>query len=156
MQGSPDVARVLRGAQRLPLPHAQVLAAGRASAAELLCLMEYLGLAPCDLAALLEVREGSVRRWLKSTGVPPVEVRVELALLLDRTWEEVARVAAEGIEHGVVTVHATNAQLWAARPDLEPLPARWWRHVVARAVLEIPDVRIHWSPEPLSGPAGGR
>ncbi|MHA7134185.1 hypothetical protein [Oerskovia turbata] len=41
-----------------------------------------------------------------------------------------------------VVVYRTDADMHAERPDLAHLPARWWRHVVARAVHEVPGVAI--------------
>ncbi|WP_163756912.1 hypothetical protein [Mycobacterium botniense] len=37
---------------------------------------------------------------------------------------------------------ATRTCMHAARPDTAHLPARWWRHVVARACQEVPGVVI--------------
>lgn len=35
-----------------------------------------------------------------------------------------------------------DEDMHASRPDTAHLPARWWRHVVARAAHEVPGVEI--------------
>ena len=39
-------------------------------------------------------------------------------------------------------LYRRDEDMHAARPDTAHLPARWWRHVVARACEEIPGVVI--------------
>lgn len=41
-----------------------------------------------------------------------------------------------------VYVYRRDEDMHAARPDTAHLPARWWRHVVARACQEVPGVVI--------------
>ena len=41
-----------------------------------------------------------------------------------------------------VLVYRTDEALWAARPELRPWPARWWRHVVMRARAKVPGVAV--------------
>lgn len=40
-----------------------------------------------------------------------------------------------------VVVYRSDEAMHAARPDIAHLPARWWRHVVARACQEVPGVQ---------------
>lgn len=44
----------------------------------------------------------------------------------------------------VVAVYRRDEDMHAARPEFTGLPARWWRHVVARAAQEVPGVEITW------------
>lgn len=46
----------------------------------------------------------------------------------------------------VVLVYRRDEDMHAARPDIAHLPARWWRHVVARTAQEVPGLVITTGP----------
>ena len=44
-----------------------------------------------------------------------------------------------------VLAYRTDEEMWAARPEIMPYPAGWWRMVIARAVSEVPGVVIDYA-----------
>jgi len=69
-----------------------------------------------------------------------VEVEQVEQLTADAVGELVA--ALQDAADVSVRVYRRDEDMWAARPDTAHLPARWWRHVVARACEEVPGVVI--------------
>lgn len=97
---------------------------------ELKVLLDWLGLDQRGLAEVLAVSERTVRRWVAGDSPVPAGVIRELADLEARTDAE---VLAAGAVEADPAEYATDEDLWAARPDIDPLPVGWWRMVVARA-----------------------
>lgn len=118
---------------------------------ELQTIREYLGLTGEQLAALLEVTPRTVRAWEAGTipiptarreGRVPVREAVErLEAYTATTVDELVAALREAQDPGVV-VYRTDADMHAERPDMAHLPARWWRHVVARAAEQVSGVVI--------------
>ena len=122
---------------------------------ELQTIREYLGLTGEDLARLVEVAPRTVRAWEAGTvpiptarreGRVPVREAVErleafTAAAVDDVVTAARAAHAAGTQPAVV-VYRTDDELHAARPDTEHLPARWWRHVVARAAEQVHGVAI--------------
>lgn len=111
---------------------------------ELQTVREYLGLTTEVLAAMLGVRHDTVRRWESGRDPIPERVREDVEQIEEYTAQAVDElvVALEDARDPAVRVYRTDAQMHEARPDVAHLPARWWRHVVARAVEDVPGVRI--------------
>lgn len=115
----------------------------RMTGGELQTVREYLGLTTERLARRLGVRHDTVRHW-ESGRVPiPVRVRQEVEALEQdtaRAVDDLVRALNDARDPAVV-VYRDN-QLPVDRPDVIALGVRWWRHVVARAVGEVPGVVI--------------
>ena len=122
---------------------------------ELQTIREYLGLTGEDLARLVEVAPRTVRAWEAGTVPIPTtrrEGRVPVREAVTRLevytagavddLETALRDARAAGQEPAIVVYRTDADMHADRPDTAHLPARWWRHVVARAAHEIPDVVI--------------
>ncbi|UJP39312.1 helix-turn-helix domain-containing protein [Cellulomonas palmilytica] len=105
---------------------------------------EYLGLTSASLAGMLGVRHDTYRRWESGRERVPVRVREEVEAVEEYTARAVDELVAalEDARDPVVRVYRTDAEMHAARPDIAHLPARWWRHVVARACERVPGVEI--------------
>ena len=118
----------------------------RMTQAEFRCVIEYLGLTQSDAAALLEVSPRTVRHWIEGKYVIPDGVREALERGEARTADAVGHLVAalNDAAHVGVIVYRSDADMWAARPEMKPWPARWWRHVVMRAATEVPGVEIDY------------
>lgn len=115
------------------------------NAGELRMVREFLGLTLEGLAARLGVGERTIRHWEAGTYLIPDGVRVEVESLESWTGDCVgALVAGLGdARDPAVILYPDDTALRAARPDLPGwVSARWWRHVVARACLEVPGVDV--------------
>lgn len=119
-------------------------AGGRMTGGELQTVREYLGLTQGALAGILSVRQDTVRRWESGRDRIPERVRVEVEHIEADTARAVTELitALQDARDPAVAVYRTDADMHDARPDTTHLPARWWRHVVARAAVEIPGVAI--------------
>lgn len=111
---------------------------------ELQTVREWLGLTTESLAGLLGVRHDTVRRWESGRDRVPARVREEIERVEADTAAAVTDLATTLAREPdpVVVVYRTDADLHAARPDLAHLTARWWRHVVARAMTDVDDVAV--------------
>lgn len=120
------------------------MAVDRMDPGELQAVREYLGLTTEALAAMLGVRHDTVRRWESGRDPIPGRVRAEVEAVEESTARSVGELvdALRDARDPAVVVYRTDAQMHAARPDVAHLPARWWRHVVLRAVFEVPGVQI--------------
>lgn len=107
-------------------------------------IREYLGLNVEVLAGLMRVNPRTIRSW--ESGRDPIHehIRLEIEQLEDMTAAAVGELVAAltTSRDPVVRVYRSDEQMHAARPDIAHLPARWWRHVVARARQEVPGVEI--------------
>lgn len=116
----------------------------RMTGSELRVAREFLGLDRADLARIVEVREDTVRRW--EIGKDPVTFRVRDAvvaleeLTASAVKELVATLRTEGDPRAVV--FREQEGLAAEYPEFARLGVRWWRHVVARAIAEVPGARV--------------
>lgn len=119
----------------------------RVSPAELRVWLDWLGMDALEASRVLGVRHDTVRRWLSGRVQVPVRVGDELQEVENATAVAVAEVvsALQDARDPAVSVYRSDGALWAARPDLEPYPARWWRMVAARATAEVPGVAIDWA-----------
>ena len=122
-------------------------APGRISGAELRVWLDWLGIDGEHIGRILGVRTDTVRRWVSGRDLIPLRVGDELQDVENATTATIAEVIATpgDMADPAVTVYRTDAELWAARPDVEPYPAKWWRMVVARATAEVPGVMIEWA-----------
>lgn len=111
---------------------------------ELQAVREYLGLTTEHLAAMLGVRHDTVRRWESGRDPIPERVSGEVEQIEEATAHAVAELSAvlRDARDPAVRVYRSDADLHAARPEVAHLPARWWRHVVMRAVENVPGVEI--------------
>jgi len=114
------------------------------SGAELQTVREYLGLTLEALAGMLKVRADTVRRWESGKERIPLRVPDEVQVIEDFTARAVGELvgALRDARDPVVRVYRHDEDMHTARPDTVHLPARWWRHVVARAAHEVPGVVI--------------
>lgn len=112
---------------------------------ELQMVREALGLTTQTLAGMLSVRHDTLRRWESGREPIPHRVREEIEEIEEATAAAVGELvdALTDARDPAVRVYRSDADLHAARPDLAHLPARWWRHVVYRAVSEVPGVTVH-------------
>lgn len=119
-------------------------ARARMDPGELRMVREALGLTTRHLASMLTVREDTLRRWESGREPVPERVRENVELLEQFTAQAVGELVAalQDARDPAVRVYRTDSALHAARPDMSHLPARWWRHVVYRAVTEVPGVEI--------------
>lgn len=111
---------------------------------EFQAVREYLGLTTEALAGMLGVRHDTVRRWESGRDPIPTRVREEVEQIEEYTAAAVGELVAalRDARDPAVIVYRTDAAMHAARPDTAHLPARWWRHVVMRAVEQVPGVEI--------------
>ena len=111
---------------------------------ELQMIREYLGLTIDSLAGMLAVNPRTVRSW--EAGRDPIAERIrgEIEQIEAMTAAAVGELvdALNDARDPVVLVYRRDEDMHAARPDTAHLPARWWRHVVARACHEVPGVII--------------
>lgn len=117
------------------------------SGAEMKVWLDWLGLRQRDAARLWGVNERTVRAWIGVRSSVPEWVGDRLEELDQRTAGEVDRLVQnlQDMRDPSVTIYRTDAEMWAARPDTEPLPESWWRMVVARATVEVPGVEIDYA-----------
>jgi transcriptional regulator with XRE-family HTH domain len=116
----------------------------RMTGGEMQTVREYLGLTTESLAGILGVRHDTVRRWESGRDPIPYRVREEVEQIEAYTAhavDDLVRALSDARDPAVV-VYRTDADMHAARTGVDHLPARWWRHVVARAAHEIPGVAI--------------
>lgn len=118
----------------------------RMAAAEFRTITEWLGLSQQDLALILDVYERTIRRWIAGRNLIPDRVRIRIEEIEAFTARAVSDVvdACMDIPDPTVLVYRTDEDMWAARPEFRPYPARWWRHVVARAAIEVPALMIDY------------
>lgn len=101
--------------------------------AEIRCRRERLGLTAEGLAQVLGIDERNVRRWEQGTqGISERSVEL-LAQLEDRYAQLVDELGRE--RRDPMVTFATDDELWAAHPELRPLPARVHRVAAAEAVV---------------------
>ena len=97
-----------------------------------------------SMARMLDVADRSVRRWIAGTAPIPDGVRVWVERIEAATADAVGQVLAAIMDEPdpTVIVYRTDEEMWGERPDSEPMPARWWRMVAARAAYEAPGLTI--------------
>jgi len=118
--------------------------AGRMTGAELQVVREWLGLTIEALAGMLQVNPRTIRSWEAGRDPIPERIRDEIAEIEAITAQAVTELvdALRYTRDTVVAVYRRDEDMHADRPDTAHLPARWWRHVVARAAHEVPGVEI--------------
>ena len=118
------------------------------TAAELRVVTEWLGLRQRDVAAILGVNERTVRSWLAGRYLIPEGVREQVEQIEAATGAAVGELvsALQDSRDPAVLAYRTDEEMWAARPEIMPYPAGWWRMVIARAVTEVPGVKIDFQP----------
>lgn len=125
------------------------------TAAELRSVTEYLGVSQADIAEILGVDMRSVRRWFQGpmdgrTNSIPAGAESELVRLVAETDAEVEslvkhlRAEANPV---VVVFRGDSEMISLAEGPIARHPARWWRHVAARAAAEVPGTRIAYMQE---------
>lgn len=123
--------------------------AGPMPAGEFRSVIDYLGLTQDDTAALLDVSTRTVRHWI--AGRYPVPDGVRDAIERGETWtaqavDELVDTLKD-VRDPAVLVYRSDEAMWAARPELRPWPAKWWRHVAMRASAKVPGVAIMFDGE---------
>lgn len=138
-----ELVAVVDGVPSLP-PWSDATTQEPMTAAELRVVLDWLGLTQRSAADLLGVSERTVRHWLAGAYPIPDGVREEIEAIEETTARHVGEVvdALHDMRDPTVLVYRADEELWAARPGARPLPASWWRMVVARAVTEVPGVVI--------------
>jgi len=119
-----------------------VAGAGRMDGGELQTVREFLGLTIESLAGMLRVNPRTIRSWEAGRDPIPARIRDEVALIEAMTAQAVTELVDALRRDPVVAVYRRDEDMHASRPDTAHLPARWWRHVVARAAHEVPGVKI--------------
>lgn len=116
----------------------------RMDGGELQMVREYLGLTIESLAGMLQVNPRTVRSWESGRDSIPERIRIEVESVEAATAQAVGELVAalNNARDPAVVVYRRDEDMHAARPDTAHLPARWWRHVVARACEEVPGVEI--------------
>lgn len=105
---------------------------------------EALGLTGDQLAAMLHCSPRTVRSWEAGKYAIPDGVREQVEQIEEHTARAVDQVVTglRDMRDPTVRVYRTDTQFHAEHPDATHLPARWWRHVVYRAVEDVPGVEI--------------
>lgn len=116
----------------------------RMDGGELQMVREYLGLTIESLAGMLQVNPRTVRSWEAGRDPIPDRIRLETEQIETMTAQAVGELVAalRDARDPAVVVYRRDEDMHTARPDTAHLPARWWRHVVARACHEVPGVEI--------------
>src|SRR5690606_31946526 len=111
---------------------------------ELQTVREFLGLTIESLAGMLRVNPRTIRSWEAGRDPIPERIRDEIAEIEAMTARAVGELvdALQNARNPAVVVYRRDEDMHAERPDMAHLPARWWRHVVARAAHEVPGVEI--------------
>jgi DNA-binding XRE family transcriptional regulator len=118
-------------------------------AGELRVVREWLGLSTSTLARLMGVREDTVRRWETGRDRIPSRVREEIEWIEQQTAAAVDQLVTglQDARDPLVVVYRDTEDLPADMPAITRLGPSWWRHVVARAVHEIPGVQVCYPDE---------
>ena len=129
---------VSTGAGAVPMP-----------AGEFRSVIDYLGLTQDDTAALLDVSTRTVRHWIAGRYPVPDGVRDAIERGETRTAQAVDELVdtLKDARDPAVLVYRSDEAMWAARPELRPWPAKWWRHVAMRASAKVPGVAITFDGE---------
>lgn len=120
----------------------------RMGSGELQMVREYLGLTGDQFAGMLGVNPRTLRSWEQGRDPIPERVREEVESIEATTASAVGEVVdalnsvVDDGDDPAVLVYREDASMHAARPAFSHMSARWWRHVVARAVQEVPGVEI--------------
>ena len=116
------------------------------NAARVRMVRQWLGVDAEALAELLGINVRNLRKYELGTSSMHPDVAERLQNLVERADAEVEAMLADldGQEVPRVTLYRDNPQLWAARPDLRPLPVGWHRAVVARVVDELAGVVVDY------------
>ncbi|MGV0653759.1 DUF1870 family protein [Mycolicibacterium thermoresistibile] len=101
-----------------------------------------MGLTIESLAGMLRVNPRTIRSWEAGRDPIPERIRDEVEQIEAITAQAVTELVDALRRDPVVAVYRRDEDMHAARPDTAHLPARWWRHVVARAAHEVPGVEI--------------
>lgn len=115
----------------------------RMSAGELRTIREFLGLTLDALGNYLDVRPDTVRHWESGRDPIPHRVRDEIARLEGTTAHAVDALVDElhAMDAPIVTAPRSEDEMRELHPNID-MPARWYRHVIARAVIDVPDTDI--------------
>lgn len=106
-------------------------------------MRESLGFTGDDLAGVLGVNPRTARSWEGGRDPIPARLGSEIAELIgerNRYVDELAHHLRDEITYGrepVVRVFRTDGSMRLTRPDLGARPARWWRHIAARACEQV-------------------
>lgn len=116
----------------------------RMDGGELQMVREYLGLTIEAMAGMLRVNPRTVRSWESGRDLIPERIREEVEHVEAMTAQSVGELvdALNDARDPAVVVYRRDEDMHAAWPDTAHLPARWWRHVVARACHEVPGVVV--------------
>lgn len=111
---------------------------------ELRMAREFLGPTIEELAPILGVRSDTERRWEAGKEPVPFKLWDEIQALENVTGEVIGNIVNQlnDMRDPVAQIYRTDAEFREAQPHYTQFTARWWRHCVARACLEVPGVQI--------------
>jgi DNA-binding XRE family transcriptional regulator len=105
-------------------------------------MREFLGLNGEELAGLIGVNPRTLRAWESGRDLVPDRIEKEIGALVSETDEYVVDLVRDLAADSTVRVWRTDAELHEAKPYTAKWPARWWRHVAARATAQVPGATI--------------
>ena len=117
----------------------------RMTSAELVVVLQYLGLPHEWLARKLGVQDRTVRRWVAGSHPIPDGVRLAIEGIEIQTAAFVATAVErlyDARDPGVLT-YRSDADYRAHHPELD-WPASWHRCAVARIAEAVPGLPIEW------------
>lgn len=116
----------------------------RMPSGELKMAREFLGLTLDELAAILGVRQDTLRRWESGKEPVPYKLWDEIQAVEEATSDAIGQIVTQlnDMRDPQAEIYRTDDAFWTALPALRQFSARWWRHCVARACLEVPGVQI--------------
>ena len=117
------------------------------SPAQFRVMRDFLKLPQSVLAELLGVEQADVNGWESGASQTPESVGSrysEIAALTSFNVEENVRRLSSGSEDTMAT-YRSDADFWAAHPDMMPYPASWQRGVVGRVAEQFPGLSIGYN-----------
>ncbi len=127
--------------------------------ADLRVRREALGLSRAWVARRLGVAEQTVSRWESGARAIPgdvwplldeaenrADILVHTILVRRRREAEAnAKLGRGGGQAVAVTAYATDADMWAERPELAPWPASWHRAALGRLRIELGPIPVTYA-----------
>lgn len=107
-----------------------------------------LGLTGDQLGVIVAVTGRTIRAWESGRDPIPAGTAIEVERLREQTRRAMTELIVDLADHDgdpTITVYRSDDELWAAHPDLKPLPAAWHQMVAARAAEHVPSARIVWA-----------
>lgn len=134
---------MLRRKARRCCAHGFALGVVAMNGARLRVLRQWLGLDVEGLGEVLAVAPRTIRRWEGEKSQISPGAMADFTRLLERSESLASAYLAELADQAPVMVtYANDEDFWAAQPLLRPLPAAWHRALVARVLVQRPDVEV--------------